>query len=89
MQIAAMATTDIADYFTPTAFMHRLLAGAGFMVAASATFNGPPSGPHAWVWLRDCRRLRARCERHTDIHEAFLQVACYLISWRTLKRSFF
>lgn len=44
MQIAAMAATKSADYFTPTPFLHRLLAGADFMVAASATFDGPPSG---------------------------------------------
>jgi hypothetical protein len=44
MQIAATNMTNIADCFTPTAFLHRLLAGASPMVVASAKFDGSSSG---------------------------------------------
>ena len=39
-------------------------------------------------WLHQFKRLRIRWERRADIHEAFLQLACCLICWRYLERSF-
>ena len=38
-------------------------------------------------WLRQFRRLRVRFDRRSDIHEAFLCLACALIAWRRLARS--
>jgi hypothetical protein len=40
------------------------------------------------AWLHQYRRLRIRWERRTDIHQAFLKLACCLICWRYLQRSF-
>ena len=40
------------------------------------------------AWLHQYRRLRIRWERRTDIHQAFLKLACCLICWRCLQRSF-
>jgi hypothetical protein len=34
------------------------------------------------------RRLRIRWEVRDDIHEAFLLLACGIICWRRLKKSF-
>ncbi|MEU9663967.1 IS5/IS1182 family transposase, partial [Streptomyces chartreusis] len=35
-------------------------------------------------WLHGFRRLRIRWERRADIHEAFLKLACCLITHRQL-----
>jgi hypothetical protein len=40
------------------------------------------------AWLHQYRRLRIRWERRVDIHQAFLKLACCLICWRCLQRSF-
>lgn len=36
------------------------------------------------AWLHQFRRLRVRCERRADIHQAFLSLGCILICFRTL-----
>lgn len=49
-------------------------------------------GRHRWVvertlaWLSQMRRLRVRYERRADIHEAFLRLACALITWNAILR---
>jgi transposase len=49
-------------------------------------------GRHRWVvertlsWLNQMRRLRVRYERRDDIHEAFVQLGCALITWRAVLR---
>jgi transposase len=37
-----------------------------------------------FAWLHGFRRLRIRWERRPDIHEAFLKLACCLITHRQL-----
>ena len=37
-------------------------------------------------WLKQYRRLRIRWDRQSEIHEAFLHLACSLIVWRQLNR---
>ena len=37
-------------------------------------------------WLHRFRRLRIRHERRSDIHQAFLSLACSLICWRYVER---
>jgi transposase len=54
------------------------------------------TGNERWVvertiaWLHQYRRLRIRCERRDDIHEAFLAIGCNLICLKLLQpeRSF-
>lgn len=36
------------------------------------------------AWLHQFRRLRVRCERRADIHQAFLSLGCILICFRTI-----
>ena len=49
-------------------------------------------GRHRWVvertlaWLSRFRRLRVRYERRLDIHEAFVQLGCALITWDAVIR---
>lgn len=49
-------------------------------------------GRHRWVvertlaWLSCFRRLKVRYERRRDIHEAFLQLGCALITWQAVQR---
>lgn len=56
--------------------------------------HGSGLGKSRWVversfaWLHDLRRLRVRYERRADIHEAFLKLACSLLCFDTLIRSF-
>ena len=38
-----------------------------------------------FAWLNQFRRLRVRYEKRTDIHEAFLCLACALLCWGLLK----
>ena len=40
------------------------------------------------AWLHQFRRLRLRYKRRADTHRAFLSLACSIICWRHLKRSF-
>ncbi|GLP67361.1 hypothetical protein TUSST3_39830 [Streptomyces sp. TUS-ST3] len=48
-------------------------------------------GTYRWVvertfaWLHGFRRLRIRWERRADIHEAFLKLACCLITQRRIR----
>jgi len=48
-------------------------------------------GRHRWkvertlAWLSRFRRLRVRDDRRADIHQAFLDLGCALITWKLLK----
>jgi transposase len=42
-------------------------------------------GSFTSAWLNQFRRLRVRYEKRADMHEAFLRLACCLISWRFLQ----
>lgn len=56
--------------------------------------NGSGLGKVRWAvertisWLHQFRRLRMRCERRLDIHDAFLTIGCILICHRILEDSF-
>ena len=39
-------------------------------------------------WLSRYRRLKVRCERRDDIHQAFLHLGCILICWNFLRQGF-
>ncbi|MFZ3214167.1 MAG: IS5 family transposase [Terriglobales bacterium] len=60
-------------------------------LAKRNTEHGSGLGEWRWVvertfaWLNQFRRLRVRYEKRADIHEAFLSLACCLISWRFLQ----
>ncbi|MGR6975023.1 IS5 family transposase [Streptomyces cynarae] len=60
-------------------------------IARRGTGHGSGLGVHRWVvertfaWLHGFRRLRVRWERRADIHEAFLKLACCLVTHRQLK----
>jgi transposase len=76
-------------------YRRRLRArGIRPMIARRGVAHGSGLGRQRWpvertlAWLHQYRRLRARWERRTDTHEGFLQLACCLISWRYLQRSF-
>ncbi|MDH6608502.1 transposase [Streptomyces sp. SAI-208] len=64
------------------------------VIARRGTEHGSGLGVYRWVverafaWLHGFRRLRVRWERRADIHEAFLRLACCLITHRQLQ-SFF
>ena len=64
------------------------------IIAKRRTEHGSGLGSQRWViertlsWLHQYRRLRIRYERHADIHQAFLSLACSLICLRQLNRSF-
>lgn len=55
-------------------------------IARRGTQHGTGLGAYRWVvertfaWLHSFRRLRIRWERRADIHEAFLRLACCLIT---------
>ncbi|GAQ75659.1 transposase DDE domain protein [Streptomyces turgidiscabies] len=59
-------------------------------IARRGTRHGTGLGTYQWVvertfaWLHGFRRLRIRWERRADIHEAFLKLACCLITNRQL-----
>jgi transposase len=59
-------------------------------IARRGTLHGTGLGTYRWVversfaWLHGFRRLRIRWERRADIHEAFLKLACCLITQRQL-----
>jgi hypothetical protein len=40
-----------------------------------------------FAWLNQFRRLRVRYDKREDIHEAFLSLACALICWHALRKS--
>ncbi len=41
-----------------------------------------------FAWLHQFKRLLVRYERRADIHQGFLTLACCLICYRKLERSF-
>ena len=61
--------------------------------AMRRTAHGSGLGRWRWVvertfaWLNQFRRLRVRYDKRADIHEAFHSLACALISWHTLRKS--
>jgi transposase len=62
------------------------------MLARRNTEHGSGLGRRRWVvertfaWLNQFRRLRVRYEKRTDIHEAFLALACVLLCWNVLRK---
>jgi hypothetical protein len=40
-----------------------------------------------FAWLSQFRRLRVRYDKRADIHEAFLSLACALICWQSLRKT--
>lgn len=40
----------------------------------------------AFVLLHQFKRLAVRWERRTELHDAFVSLACSLIRWRRLKK---
>ncbi|KGC20280.1 IS5 family transposase, partial [Burkholderia gladioli] len=63
------------------------------VIARRRTEHGSGLGKFRWVverthsWLHGFRRLRIRFERRSDIHEAFLKLACSLVCWNIFSRS--
>lgn len=63
------------------------------MIARRGVAHGSNLGQLRWVversisWLHTFKRLRTRYERRSDIHEAFLSLACSIICLRTLNNS--
>lgn len=59
-------------------------------IARCGTLHGAGLGTYRWVvertfaWLHGFKRLRIRWERRADIHEAFLKLACCLITRRQI-----
>jgi transposase len=59
-------------------------------IARRGTRHGTGLGTYRWVverpfaWLHGFRRLRIRWERRADMHEAFLRLACCLITLRQI-----
>ncbi len=59
-------------------------------IARRGTLHGTGLGTYRWVversfaWLHGFKRLRIRWERRADIHEAFLKLACCLITHRQI-----
>lgn len=59
-------------------------------IVRRGTLHGMGLGTYRWVversfaWLHGFRRQRIRWERRTEIHEAFLKLACCLITHRQL-----
>jgi hypothetical protein len=62
-------------------------------IAPPKSVHGSGCGKERWVvertisWLHQHRRLRVRWERRDDIHDAFVMIACCLISFKQLTRS--
>jgi transposase len=63
------------------------------VIARRQSGHGSGLGRERWIvertfaWLRNRRRLLVRYERRSEIHEAFLALACCLICWRRLETS--
>ncbi|MEU7329805.1 IS5 family transposase [Streptomyces parvus] len=59
-------------------------------IARRGTLHGTGLGKYRWVversfaWLHGFKRLRIRWERRADLHEAFLKLACCLITHRQI-----
>jgi transposase len=60
------------------------------LIAKRNAPNGSGLGEFRYVvescfeWLFQWRRLRVRYEKRSDIHTAFLHLACAMICWREL-----
>jgi transposase len=60
------------------------------LIARRGTLHGTGLGTFRWIveksfaWLHGFRGLRIRWERRADIHEAFLKLACCLITHRKI-----
>ena len=69
-------------------------AGIATEIARRGQPHGSGLGKTRWVvertisWLHNFRRLRIRFERLAFIHEALLEIACCIICWRHLQKSF-
>jgi transposase len=63
-------------------------------IARRQTEHGSGLGRARWVvertfaWLHHFKRLLVRYDRRAEIHEAFLALACCLVCFRRLQRSF-
>ncbi|OXI32214.1 hypothetical protein CFB89_13850 [Burkholderia sp. AU16741] len=63
------------------------------VIARRRTEHGSGLGKFRWVverthsWLHGFRRLRTRFERRSDIHEAFLKLACALVCRNIFSRT--
>ena len=63
-------------------------------IARRGTAHGSGLGRYRWVvertfaWLHQSKRLLIRYDRRAEIHEAFLALACCLVSFRRLRNSF-
>jgi transposase len=72
------------DIYRDQVRAHQILP----VIARRGTSHGSGLGAYRWVvertfaWLHGFKRLRARWERRADIHEAFLKLACCLITHR-------
>jgi transposase len=61
------------------------------VLARRRTGHGSGLGVTRWVvertlaWLHQFRRLRLRCERLAEVHEAFLSIGCILICWNFIR----
>ena len=68
--------------------------GIASSIARRFTGHGSGLGRRRWVvertfaWLHRQRRLLVRFDRHAEIHEAFLRLACAVICFRRLRRGF-
>jgi transposase len=63
-------------------------------IARRQTDHGSGLGRARWVvertfaWLHNFKRLLVRYDRRHEIHEAFLAIACCLVCFRRLEKSF-
>jgi transposase len=61
------------------------------ILARRATEHGSGLARRRWVvertfaWLHQFRRLRIRCERRPELHQAFMHLACAFICRRFLR----
>ncbi len=64
------------------------------MIGRHGSEHGSGLGKVRWVvertlaWLHQFRKLRLRTEKRAELHEAFLHLACAMISWNFLEASF-
>ena len=64
------------------------------VIARRRSEHGSGLGRWRWVvertfaWLHQFKRLLVRYERRADMHEGFLTLACCLICFRRLQKSF-
>ncbi|AYL33979.1 IS5/IS1182 family transposase (plasmid) [Streptomyces fungicidicus] len=74
------------DIYRDQVRQHRIVP----VIARRGALHGTGLGTYRWVversfaWLHGFKRLRIRWERRADIHEAFLKLACCLITHRQI-----